>query len=273
MKQILLILITFLSQFCFAQDDFQLKLYRENVDKTYFIYADNEEFAPISLEFSYTATNMRSSLTDKSVVIIPANSKKVLVTELTSIDPKKGTSFKYNVFYVLGDVTAKNTESSFAYSLPFSKNKKYLVYQGYNGNFSHQNAYSIDFSLQTGNEVYAARNGKVVQVVTQNNQNCTTINCAKMNNKIIILHNDGSFAEYVHLKQNGSAVKIGDDVSEGQLIGYSGNTGWTNGPHLHFSVFTNRMDGERNYLKTKFKTDASSNPIYLEEKKQYSRSF
>jgi len=272
MKSIFIIVIVFLSQFSFAQDDLRLKLYRENVGKSYFIYADNEEFAPISLEFSYTATNINSTLKNKSVVIIPANSKKFLITELNSIDSKKGTSFRYDVFYVLGDVNAKNSESTYAYSLPFAKNKKYIVYQGYNGNFSHQNANSIDFSLQIGNEVYAAREGKVVQVVTQNNQNCITKGCAKFNNKILILHNDGTFAEYVHLKQNGSAVKVGDNVAEGQLIGFSGKTGWTNGPHLHFSVFTNRIDGGRNYIKTKFKTDTSQKPIYLEEKKQYSRS-
>lgn len=272
MKQIFIIVIAFLSQFSFAQDNLRLKLYRENEDKTNFIYADNEEFAPVSLEFSYTATNISSSLSNKSVVIIPANSKKFLITTLNSIDPKKGTSFKYDVFYVFGDVHAKNTESSITYSLPFAKNKKYLVYQGYNGNFSHQNSYSIDFSLQTGDEVYAARDGKVVQVVIKNNQNCTTKNCTTYNNKIIILHNDGTFAEYVHLKENGSVVKIGDEISQGQLIGYSGNTGWSKGPHLHFSVFTNKIDGERNYIKTKFKTDSSQKPIYLEEKKQYSRS-
>ena len=273
MKQIFIIVIAFLSQFSAAQDSLRIKLYRESEGKTYFIYADNEEFAPISLEYSYTAQNMNSSLPNKTVIIIPANSKKFLITELNSIDPKKGTSFKYDVFYVFGDVNAKKHESDFAYSLPFAKNKKFLVYQGYNGNFSHQNTNSLDFSLQIGNEVYAARDGKVVQVVTQNAKNCTTKNCAKFNNKIVILHNDGTFAEYVHLKQNGSAVKIGEDILQGQLIGYSGNTGWSEGPHLHFSVFTNKMDGTRNYIKTKFKIDGSKIPVYLAEKKQYSRSF
>ena len=132
MKQIFIIIIVFLSQFSFAQDNLRLKLYRENVGKTYFIYADNEEFAPISLEFSYTATNMNSSLGNKSIIIIPANSKKFLITELNSIDTKKGTSFKYDVFYVFGDVNAKNSESSFVYSLPFAKNRRNCYFIGSN---------------------------------------------------------------------------------------------------------------------------------------------
>lgn len=272
MKQFVLIFIALLSNCSFAQDSVRLKLYRENEGKAYMIFADNDEYAPISLEYSYTATNMSSSLANKKVVIIPAKSKKFLISKLNAVDAKKGTSFKYNVFYVFGDVNAQHSENN-TYSLPFEKHKKYVVYQGYNGKFSHQNANSIDFSLQLGNEVHAARAGKVVQVVIKNNQNCTTRNCAKFSNKIFILHNDGTLAEYVHLKQHGSAVQIGDQISEGQLIGFSGNTGWSKGPHLHFSVFTPKINGERNYLKTKFKVDGSKIPVYLEEKKSYSRSF
>ena len=139
---------------------------------------------------------MSSSLSDKSVIIIPAQSKKYLITELTAIDPKKSTKFNYDVFYVFGDVNTDFSESNFVYSLPFAKHKKYSVYQGYNGTFSHQKANSIDFSLQSGNEVYAARDGKVVQVVTENNQHCLTKDCAKFNNKILILHNDGTCLLY-----------------------------------------------------------------------------
>lgn len=272
MRKILILFAVCFSTFYLAQDSLGLKLYRENVGNSYFIYADNNEFAPISLEYNYTANNMSSSLEDKIVKVIPPNTKKFLLTELKSLDPKKETHFDYNVFYVLGNVNVNFSESDIVYSLPFAKNKKYKIYQGYNGNFSHQNAYSLDFSLLNGDQVYASRSGKVVEVVTKNNQNCITENCAKFNNKIIILHSDGTFAEYVHLKQNGSVVKVGEEISEGQLIGFSGNTGWSEGPHLHFSVFVNKINGQRHYIKTKFKT-SNSTPEYLLEKKSYLKNY
>lgn len=272
MRKVLVLFLAIISSFSVAQDSIQIKIYREKVGKAYALYADNEEHAPVSLEYRFTAENMSSILGDKSVTVIPAQSKKFLLTELKSIDPKKGTHFDYTVYYVLGDANADFTEKEIAYTLPFAKNRKFSVYQGYDGKFSHQNSKAVDFSLQIGDQVFAAREGKVVQVNIKNTKNCITKDCAKFNNKITILHDDGTLAEYVHLKQNGSVVKIGDSVLQGQLIGYSGNTGWSKGPHLHFSVFTPKIDGNRNYIKTKFKVNGNSNPVYLEEKKIYSRS-
>ena len=272
MRKFLILSLAVFSCISFAQDSIQLKIYRENVGKTYVLYADNDEYAPVSVEYSFTSENMSSSAKDKSVTVIPAQSKKFLLTELQNIDPKRGTRFNYTVYYVLGDVNVDFKEKDIPYTLPFAKHKKHSVYQGYNGQFSHQNAKSIDFSLQNGEQVFAAREGTIVQVIINNTKNCFTKDCAKFNNKITILHNDGTLAEYVHLKQNGSVVKIGEHVSQGQLIGYSGNTGWSKGPHLHFSVFVPKIDGERNYIKTKFKVTGNANPIYVEEKKQYSRS-
>ena len=62
---------------------------------------------------------------------------------------------------------------------------------------------------------------------------------AERANLIRIVHDDGSMAIYAHLRENGAMVRVGQRVSLGQLIGYSGNTGFSSGPHLHFCVQIN----------------------------------
>ena len=53
----------------------------------------------------------------------------------------------------------------------------------------------------------------------------------------MLYHNDGLFTQYVHLKMDGVIVKLGDSVKKHQPIAYSGNTGMSTEPHLHFGVF------------------------------------
>ena len=48
-----------------------------------------------------------------------------------------------------------------------------------------------------------------------------------------VRHSDGSYARYYHLKEKGSLYKVGERVGRGQQIAWSGNTGYTGGPHLH----------------------------------------
>jgi len=172
----------------------------------------------------------------------------------------------------MGDVYKTDYDRSFEYDLPFQKGKSYRVTQGYNGNFSHQNENAIDFTMPEGSEVLAARDGMIVQVVQNNTESCAKEECKKYNNYITIMHTDGTFARYTHIKYNGSKYKSGDTVKRGDLIAYSGNVGWTGGPHLHFVCFLGGFE-KWNTIETKFKIDKADKAVALKEGNTYLRDY
>ena len=139
--------------------------------------------------------------------------------------------------WVKGSVFAVH-DDNYLYVLPFAKGSTVRVSQGYNGGLSHRglSAYAIDFPLPIGTPIYAAREGDIVGIDVSNNLGGASTEYRPYMNYINIRHSDGTLGNYYHLKQAGSVVKIGEKVKKGQLIGYSGNTGYTTAPHLHFSV-------------------------------------
>ncbi|MCA1640350.1 MAG: peptidoglycan DD-metalloendopeptidase family protein, partial [Acidobacteria bacterium] len=93
--------------------------------------------------------------------------------------------------------------------------------------------YAIDFAMPIGTSIIAARDGEVVaargEFYDNNGEDLKE-------NFVFIRHADGSIGRYFHLTRDGALVKIGDKIKQGQLIGLSGNTGQSAGPHLHFDV-------------------------------------
>ena len=86
----------------------------------------------------------------------------------------------------------------------------------------------IDFSAQMGTEVYATGDGVVSDVEK---------GYWGYGNMVIIDHGFGYTTRYAHLQK--TAVRKGQRVKRGQLIGYVGNTGKTTGVHLHYEVLKN----------------------------------
>jgi murein DD-endopeptidase MepM/ murein hydrolase activator NlpD len=89
----------------------------------------------------------------------------------------------------------------------------------------------VDFRAPEGTEILASADG-VVRGVGNTDIVCPNASYGKW---ILIDHKNGLSTVYAHL----SLIKVsaGQKVERGQLIGYSGNTGSSTGPHLHFTVY------------------------------------
>lgn len=255
------------------------KIYLEQKKDVVSYYVDNEDIYPISLSFPQQpeVVNMKIPEKFKLIQVIPPQSKKHRIAYFVIDNKKKGWKIDKipNYYTLIGDATLKTYDSDYIYDLPFQKGKSFKVYQGYNGTFSHQNENSLDFVMPEGTAITAARDGKVIEAVQTNNKGCPTIDCANLANYVSILHSDGSIAQYYHLKQNGVKVNIGDIIKKGDVIALSGNTGWTNGPHLHFVCYLPDFTSpkQKNTIKTLFKTGNGSKTEYIEEKKIYTKEY
>lgn len=259
--------------FCFSAKAELVKIYHKNTKMGYQVLADNPQFCPVTVKFDFKLTNLKSTNDVENLVVIPAQSKGYVVTDLVVENIRKGYKFGMKSTSNFGDHIRQKADRSFLYQLPFKTNKKVGIGQGYNGKYSHRGENALDFEMAIGEEVFAARGGTVVEVVEKHSRNCTNhAKCAEYNNLIVIHHEDGTFAEYVHLKKNGAVVQPGDVVKMDQLIGYSGNTGFASGPHLHFAVYLSKLGG-RETLRTQFKIDDGSAVTYLREGEYYQRQY
>ncbi len=145
-----------------------------------------------------------------------------------------------------GDPSAVTPDSAARYDYPFPVGREYKIIQGYNEEFSHNSDYSryaIDFALSIGDTVCAARNGIVVGLIKGYDIGGKDRKYRDYANFITLYHQDGTFTQYVHLKQNGSFVSLGDTVMALEPIGLAGMTGFTSIPHLHFNALKPTRDG------------------------------
>ncbi len=99
----------------------------------------------------------------------------------------------------------------------------------YNNNPAISFHAGIDFGGSAGKPIYAPAGGQVVLAET----------LTVRGNAVLIDHGLGLFSGYWH--QSKIAVQVGQTVAPGDLIGYVGSTGLSNGPHLHWEMQLNGL--------------------------------
>ena len=85
----------------------------------------------------------------------------------------------------------------------------------------------VDLGAAEGTPIYATRSGTVT----------TATYSDVYGNYVTINHGDGYSSLYGHMTHY--VVSAGEYVSQGEVIGYVGSTGWSTGPHLHFTIYYN----------------------------------
>lgn len=123
--------------------------------------------------------------------------------------------------------------------LPWPAGITYRVIQGNSsvtGDHFGTEAYAWDFSMPEGSLLLAPRDGVVTMTKDDSNEGGYNYYLGYEANYIVIAFGDGTQAVFLHLMYHGVLVQPGEHVVRGQPIGYSGTTGFSGGPHLHFAV-------------------------------------
>jgi murein DD-endopeptidase MepM/ murein hydrolase activator NlpD len=122
--------------------------------------------------------------------------------------------------------------------LPLECDTSATISQGNDGSFSHQgNAfYAFDFSIGVGTPLVAMADGIVIHryAATGPGEPCYDgggEECYPYANLVVLLHGDGFTSIYKHLSD--VHVAEGEFVPRGHVVGLSGSSGYSTGPHAH----------------------------------------
>jgi murein DD-endopeptidase MepM/ murein hydrolase activator NlpD len=169
------------------------------------------------------------------------------LTERAIVDVKLAPDSREASFSLIGEavpgLSGASQSGAARYSVPFTPETRWSLDQGFDGKFSHhdvQARYALDFGVDIGTPVLAAREGTVMHR-RDDFETASTANeaYAERSNVVRVLHDDGTMGVYAHLSPRSVMVDIGQRVIVGTPLALSGNTGYSTGPHLHFAVQRN----------------------------------
>ncbi|QNM87018.1 M23 family metallopeptidase [Polaribacter pectinis] len=236
--RILFILLLFAS--CSKKDNIPGYITFEHEDDSLFVVLKNNVISTSFLKIE-DITNKKETYLDfekpDTLTVLKFHQSKIDTSTIIK-------NYKFTLHY--GESSFKKYDTLYNYNLPFLKGKRYKVLQGQNTNFTHKgdgSRYAIDIKMNVGQEICAMREGIVIRIKSDSNIGGSSKKYLNDANMIFIFHDDGTFAQYAHLKKNGVLVKVGDTIKKGQLIGYSGNTGMSTEPHLHFVIYKPTKNG------------------------------
>ncbi len=176
-------------------------------------------------EYQKLLSDRKKKKTDLETELLDVEAKLKTIVDVSKL-PKYGKGvLKYPLDKVI--ITQYFGNTPFA-----SKNPQVYNGSGHNG---------IDFGIPVGTPILSAATG-IVLGTGNTDASCSGVSYGKW---VLIKHDNGLSTLYAHLSVIDATA--GDKVSPRQRIGLSGNTGYSTGPHLHFTVYASDAVQITNY--------------------------
>ena len=226
----------------------------QNKQVSYWLYNQKPFVVTVTLEVN--TSNLKTPTTNKrkhTLSQVLQGHQRIKVLELQPINIHRNIWYDESFYWSPGNMLAVH-QGNTRYQYPYAQGAYYPIVQGFGGGYSHRGAskYAVDFAMPIGTSIHAARAGVVIDLVERHKRGGTSRKYAKYANYVVILHEDDTTGEYYHLQQNGVTVTLGERVTAGQKIAYSGNTGFSSLPHLHFAVYQAKPFGKYQSLPFAF---------------------
>ena len=148
------------------------------------------------------------------------------------------------------DAAVPRSEPCALFRLPLTAGMQTTVLQGNHGSFSHTgvNEYAWDFDVPEGTDVVASADGVVIDVTDHFVEGGARDELRLRANRVSVDHGHSYQSVYQHLAPHSIVVRPGQLVYRGQLLGKSGNTGFSTMPHLHYEL----VDGSEQSMPSCF---------------------
>lgn len=206
------------------------------------LVAVNKYAGPVELwvDFSKTQNAKFSKPKPYYWVLEPSSETQLLYLEQKNFN--RPWSYAWQAQVAVGEPVKQSELRPVSLGIPFAGGP-HIISQAFHGEASHaqhvQSHYAVDVALPEGTPIVAAADGIVMDTEKDFSRSGWEAQYMDEANLVRILHPNKTMTVYAHLAPDKILVNLGQHVQKGTLLGYSGNTGFSGGPHLHFSLQAN----------------------------------